>query len=418
MCRLISQSPNHINPFLLVCLLCAALLSGCTLIHAGERPLSAREVVSAAPAAVPETLPPVRPTPAPAASPAYPEARPVVSQGDYSYENATITEDVVWSGTVLVRGYLVIAPQATVRVEAGTVVRFMTSALSRQAPRLVVMGRLHCDGAPGRPVLFAPNSVRHQRGEWGGILLLSSEKRNQLDHLRIEGAGTGIEAGFSTFSATDLSVSRCTVGLLLRDSGASLTRSSVSDCETGLDVRDSELDLREGSVNNNQRGMVVRGGSLVLHGVTLAENRQGGLTALDCRIAVSSCRLIANGTAGARLEGSEGRISGSRFTANRGVGLDLVSSRLRVRGCLFSGTAGDGMRVDDGRCLVWDSAFENNSGYNLAVSGHDRVTAVGNWWGSGQESSIAGKLLDGATDRRRGSVEFFPWLTMRPDDPT
>ena len=64
----------------------------------------------------------------PAASSAAPvplSLKPVVPQIPVAYENATITEDVSWRGSVVVKGALVVAPQATLRIEPGTAIRFM-----------------------------------------------------------------------------------------------------------------------------------------------------------------------------------------------------------------------------------------------------------------------------------------------------
>ena len=124
------------------------------------------------------------------------ERPPAFTKSDISYENITLSEDVTWRGTVLIRGYLVIAPQATLRIEPGTVVRFMKSAITRQLPRLVIMGRIQCNGTAEKPVLFAPNFTDAAKGDWNGILLLASEKRNLFEHCRIEGSEIGLEALF------------------------------------------------------------------------------------------------------------------------------------------------------------------------------------------------------------------------------
>lgn len=419
---------------LIACLLALPLMTGCVLLRPQgdasppeESDLGGESVAVASPAAVAaadsRTAPRSRALAAPPPVTTHPPEEntasplsvrpPVVTRGDISYENATITEDVTWSGSVLVRGYVVIASPATVRIEPGTVVRFMKSPLLSQAPRLVVMGRLHCNGAAGRPVLFTSNVGEAERGDWGGILLLSSEKRNQFDHVRIEGAMAGIEASFSTLSATELSITRSTAALLLRDSGARLARVTVADCETGLEALDSEVDLQESSLVNNRRAITGRRSTLVLLSVSLRENEQSGITAVECRVRLSSCWLVKNG-GGAHLAESEGQVVGTRFVANRGVGLDLVATRLKVQGNLFADTSGDGMRVSDGRSLIWGNSFEGNSGYNLALTGHDRVIAVGNWWGSARERSIVKKLLDAAKDPRSGLIVVFPWLPEKP----
>lgn len=341
------------------------------------------------------------------------ERRPVVTQSEISYENATLTEDVTWRGSVLVRGYLVIAPQATVRIEPGTTVRFMQSPILRQVPRFVVMGRLHCSGTAKQPVLLTPNVAEPAPGDWGGILFLSSEKRNQLEHVRIEGATTGIDARFSTVAITESAISRSTVGILLRDSTARLTAIDVSACETGLEAFDSELDLRNSSVVHNRCGIAARRTTLVLQGVSVKESEQRGIIADECRIRFNSCELVGNAD-GVRLGKTEGQIVRSRFVGNRGVGLVLESSRLKIHQSLFADTVGDGIRMDDGQSVIWESAFYGNSGYNLVNRGRERVSAVWNWWGGTREADITAKFFDAAKNAGSGLISFFPWLPEKP----
>lgn len=369
-------------------------------------------------AANPEPLPktadpqPVRPLAPPAAVEELPtqERLPVISHGDTSYENTTLTEDVTWRGTVLIRGWLVIAPQATVRIEPGTVVRFMKSPIMRQTPLLVVQGRIHCGGTPDSPVIFTSNYEALARGDWGGILLLSSGKRNLFEYVRIEGAKTGLEAHFSTLLAKGVTITNSAIGMLLRDTTATLSAVDVNGCATAIESHDSEVELRESSLVNNRRGIVARDSTLVLLSLSLRNNREAGLVADRCRIRLSSCELSAN-AGGARISGGEGQISGTRFTGNSGVGLHLSAARIRVQQCLFADTAGDGIRVDDGRSLVWNCAFGGNSGYNLVNAGQEEISAVQNWWGSSQEELIRAKLSAAG----QGPINIAPWLTEKPE---
>jgi hypothetical protein len=335
------------------------------------------------------------------------------TRGDLSYENATLTEDVTWRGTVLVRGSLVIAAQATLRIEPGTVVRFAKRAGTRQAPRLVVMGRLSCNGTADRPVLLAPDSSEPGSGEWGGVLLLSSEKRNQVENCRIEGAETAIEARFSTLTAKGVTVLRSVTGLLLRDSTATLSTVAVSGCATGLESHDSELDLRDGTLADNRQGVSAHRSTLVLAALNVSGSEKEGILAEECRLKFNSCELADNGV-GALLKGGEGQLLMSRFVRNRDAGLQLSGARIKVYRCLFADNRGDGMRVDDGRGIVWASAFSGNGGYNLANAGSEAFSAVQNWWGGADEATIAAKLLDSAKDARLGAVAVAPWLTERP----
>lgn len=347
------------------------------------------------------------------ASPAASGRRTVLTQGDPSYENFTITEDVTWRGTVLVRGSLVIAPQATLRIEPGTVVRFMRTSAIRQAPRLVVMGRLQCNGTPDKPVLLASNFAEPGKGDWGGVLFLTSEKRNQIEYCRIEGAETAIEGRFSTLAAKGVTISKSVAGLLLRDSIATVSTAAISGCETALESHDSEVELRDGTLSDNRRGIFAHGSTLVLVEVNVRGSDNQGILAEECRLKFSSCELAGNGV-GAQLRGGEGQLLMSRFLGNRDAGLLLTSARIKVYRCLFADNRRDGMRVGDGRGVVWASAFIGNGGYNLANDGSEAFSAVQNWWGSNDEAKIAAKLLDAARDAKLGTVVIAPWLAEKP----
>ncbi|HEY4744003.1 MAG TPA: right-handed parallel beta-helix repeat-containing protein [Desulfuromonadaceae bacterium] len=360
-------------------------------------------------------LEPARPPAANAfdAAPVAGEHRTAITRADSSYENLTITEDMTWRGTVLVRGSLVVAPQATLRIEPGTVVRFMRSAIMQQQPRLVVMGRIQCSGTPDKPVLLAPQFLEADRGDWGGVLLLSSEKRNQLDNCRIEGADTAIAAHFSAFTAKGMTIARSNTGVLLRDSTATLSMVTVNACATGLESHDSELDLREATLADNRRGIVARRSTLVLASAKVRGSDQEGIAADECRIRFTACEVGDNGV-GALLKGGEGQVLMSRFMHNRDVGLHLAGARIKVQRCLFADNLADGLRMDDGRGVVWASAFNNNGGHNLVNTGQEEISAVQNWWGSNDGARILATVLDASHDARRGAVIVAPWLAERP----
>jgi hypothetical protein len=340
------------------------------------------------------------------------DRRAAITRGDSSYENLTITEDMTWRGTVLVRGSLVVAPQATLRIEPGTVVRFMRSAIMQQTPRLVVMGRLQCIGTADRPVLLAPNATESARGDWGGVLFLSSEKHNQVENCRIEGAETALEAHFSTLVAKGVAISRSTAGLLLRDSTATLSSIAIGACTTGLDSHDSEIDLHDAVLAGNGRGIAANRSTLVLASVKVGGSEHEGILADECRVRFTSCELADNGV-GALLKGGEGQMLMSRFVRNRDAGLHLAGARIKVQRCLFADNRGDGMRVDDGRGVVWGSSFSGNGGSNLANAGREDVRAVQNWWGSNDEATIMAKL-SGNSRGGSGTISVAPWLTEKP----
>src|SRR6185369_4316446 len=133
-----------------------------------------------------------------------------------TYDSAVLTEDVTWRGSILVKGFVVVAPQATLRIDPGTVVRFAANA-SQQIPKLVVQGRIHAAGTMERPIVLTSDRPGPSRGSWSGIVLLSTEKRNVLENCRIENAETGIDLRFSTATLKAVSIVQAQTALLSND---------------------------------------------------------------------------------------------------------------------------------------------------------------------------------------------------------
>ena len=343
-----------------------------------------------------------------------PAGKPTISQVTSVYENATITEDVDLRGVVAVKGALTVAPQATLRIEPGTEIRFTTAKGSSQLPRLVVMGRIQAVGTLDRPILFTSNAaIPIKKGTWGGILLLSSEKRNQLEHCRIEGAETAFEGRFSTISLKTVSITQSKTGLVLRDCTANATTSSVSDCETGIEAHDSELELRETAIAQNRRGAALFSSSVVMSSVTVTGNSQHGILAEEGRIKMTSCEVSGNGV-GAQIKGGEGQLFMCRFMRNIDTALYLAAARLKINRCQITENLRDGLKLTDSRATVWGNAFGRNGGYNLVNSGAESISAPYNWWGAADETSVKSKIFDANLNGRVGAVNVFPWLLEKP----
>lgn len=330
-----------------------------------------------------------------------------------TYVNRTLTEDTSWRGTIVVKGFVVVAPQTTLRIEPGTVIRFMAVSGSNQLPRLVVMGRITSVGTVERPILFAPNHAISNKGDWGGLLLLSSEKRNQLEHCTIEGAETGLEGRFSNVIAKALSITKSRTGCLLRDCTATLTAPNFSGCDTGVEVHDSEVELRDATVIGNRHGMLLFRSSIVMSSVEVTGSTLQGLLSEDCRLKLNACDISDN-MIGAHFKGGEGQIFLSRFMRNRETALHLDSARLKISRCQITDNIRDGLLLEDDRAAVWGNAISNNGGFNLVSTGRDPVTASQNWWGVSDELSVMAKLSTGAGVQRPGALNVFPWLLEKP----
>lgn len=321
-----------------------------------------------------------------------------------------LTEDTTWRGEVLVEGAVTVAPQATLTIEPGTVVRFRRTVAGADAgPLLLVEGRLVARGTADAPVRFTSVYPDPVAGEWGGIVFLGSEKKNSLEHCLIEGAVAGVDAAFSTVSLIGTDVASCGYGGRFRDCLLTISNGSVSGSGCGLELNDSEATLRDMQLQGNGRGIVARESSLRLEHMTITANRETGIAADGARLTLVESTVDRNG-AGLVLTGCQGTVSGGRIADNRGNGVVLVRSRVRLTGNAITGNE-VGLRVADGRGVAWGNVFSGNTRYDVYNDGADEFRAIANWW------STPGRIYDGRTDAGRGLVLTAPPLAAKPELP-
>lgn len=328
------------------------------------------------------------------------------------YDRTVLSEDVTWRGSILVHGFVVVAPHATLRIDPGTVVRFAPAA-DGQLPALIVQGRLHAAGTSELPILLTAGKSHQAHGTWGGIVLLSTEKRNQMEHCRIEYAETGIDLRFSVITLQSVSIVQAKTALLSHDGVVQVVGSSVSDSAVGVEVYNSEFEGRDTTVSSCKRGCILNKSAVVLSSFNIVNNQQTGLEVEDCRIKIVGGDFSGN-VLGARINASEGQITMSRFLRNGQTALHLDGSRVKIQRCLFADNSHDALRVEDGLALLLNNSFISNGGYNLYNAGRDAVSARQNWWGTSDQLLIRQKVNGVLLDKNSGTVDIYPWLKEKP----
>lgn len=362
----------------------------------------------------PEQLMPIAP-PAPAKPPEKPQSSvagpprrlAAAAAPDFLYGDALLTEDVAWRGEVLVEGVVTVAPQATLTIGPGTVIRFGATG------GLLVRGRVAAGGTKELPVLFTSRFAEPMAGDWQGIVLLGSDKKNLLENCRLEGAETGLDASFSSITLKNLFFARCGTGARLQDTVLSAEGGGASGCEAGMVLADSEAELRDPLFSGNRTGLAAERSSLYLAGGTFTGNGVTGLRAGDSLVQIKSARFTANG-AGLVLASSQGSVAGCRIADNADCGIALAGSRVKVFGNEIASNGNTGLRVEDGRGGAWGNAFAGNGGYDLYNAGTEEFRAMGNWWGGVAPAEVAGRIYDRRADSGRGRVLYLPLLAERP----
>lgn len=332
---------------------------------------------------------------------------------DFSYRDALLTEDTAWNGEVLIQGGLTIAPQATLTVKSGTVVRFKGSAgEGAQHGVLVVQGRIIVSGGVDKPVIFRSLYENAATGDWQGIVLLSSGKKNLIENCRVEGAETGIDASFSSVTMRNTFCDRCRTGVRMQDSFAVMTGGGAVGCGSGLISYDCEVDIRSADFFGNRLGIFAARTSLSLADSRITDNNLLALAADACRLNISGNGFTANGS-GLSLISCEGSVAANRIAKNAFYGLVLTNSRVKVNANEIAQNTRVGLRIDDGKAIAWGNALFANGDYDLYNAGTEEFRAIGNWWGD-STSDTAVRIYDRRNDETLGRVLYLPVLRTRP----
>ena len=329
-----------------------------------------------------------------------------------SYRNRVLTEDATWSGQVLVEGSLTITPQATLFITPGTTVRFRPTTEGGSG-FLLIRGRIQAVGAKDSPIIFTSDEINPAPGDWQGIMILDSSKKNILEWCRIESAVTGIAAEFSELALRQTSMTRSRTGMAVRTSSVVITGGGVSDCKTGVSSKNGDADLDGVKLSDNHRGITADGGSLFLSASEVTGSERIAIEATGTRLRFQGSSFVRNGV-GVLLTGCRGDLVENRIEENRTVGLELADSPLKITGNRIIGNGTTGVMVRSGGATLWDNALDKNGDAELAVMGSEEVSAPGNWWGSVDLERIRGRIR---VVEAGGTVLFTPLLGVPPSFP-
>ena len=321
------------------------------------------------------------------------------------YLERVLNEDTVWRGVLLVEGPLTVAPQATLTIEPGTLVRFRHKGA--QTPLLLVQGRIVAQGTAEAPIIFTSSFAVPAAADWQGVMLVGSEKKNILENCRIEGAQTGIEGLFSSVTLKNVMVDRARTGFRFQDTLVVMDGGGALNCDTGLGFTESEATLRAVSAQGNLQGVSAKRSSVFLSDADLSGN-QSAFIGDNCRVKIQGGGVLGNGT-GVTLTACEGSVTDVRIASNQAYGMSLASSRVRLNANQITGNGNNGLVVQDGAAVAWGNAIYQNSGYDLYNAGTEEFRAPGNWWGTAPP-----RIFD---NEGRSRVSYAPVLGARPLTP-
>jgi len=339
---------------------------------------------------------------------------PVAGIPGFSYHNELLTEDTEWFGEVVVNGVLTIAPQATLTIAPGTMIRFHSPASEKTGlPVLIVQGRIVATGSADKPIVFRSDLPDVKFGNWQGIVLLASERKNLMENCRVDGAETGLTASFSSIVMKNSYFKNCRTGLRFQDCLVQISGGGAAKCELGLNLHDSEADISGTEFSGNRIGIALRRTSFYLSRSVISDNELEAVSAEESKLILQGNLFSKNGR-GITLSSCEGLLAHNIINKNMNYGISLSASRVKVNANDITQNSGIGIRVTDGKSITWGNSITANGRYDLYNAGAEGYMAIGNWWGDSKAADVAGRIYDKANDPSAGWVSYIPILQRKP----
>jgi hypothetical protein len=316
--------------------------------------------------------------------------------------STVISEDSQWNGAIQVDGTVTVAPQATLTILPGTVVRFAADS------GLLVLGRVVAKGSPAELIILTSLYLEPLASDWHGIVMTGTSKKNLLEYLKIEGAETGIYARFSSVELKNLRVEKSLVAIKLVDSIAYLKDTLVSGCSTGLSAFKSEVDIDSTAFENGGNGISVALSSLTADKLKILSSSQSAFTAEKSQLKIEKSVFSGNSN-GVRVTGCSGGFNNSKFTYNSEAGAVLSGSSFKFSSNLVYGNK-VGIQLEDDLPSVWGNSIQGNSSYNILYLGDEKIYAGGNWFGTASGESLNKTLFS----KHPGALRILPVLASEP----
>ncbi len=281
-----------------------------------------------------------------------------------------LLRDEVWSGEIYIPGSLIVPPWVTLRIQAGTVVKFKHSRDYKNPIRgelIIEGGRLLAIGTPDQQIWFTSDAEDPVNGDWGLIWIRNSQRENIIKYAIIEYAQMGINIWTSSATVSHSIIrwvnSEC---IYMERSNPIIEYNTIYNCgyngiameqfnydvkirynkifnnfyNTGIHGEATEVEIEGNIVKNNKFGITFDDFSEAIIRNNLIENNNGeGIRLMNsCRGEVYS-NLIRNNQlgincalGGSQIIAHDNNISGNQnnFHIGEGCQSDLKNNQERV----------------------------------------------------------------------------------------
>ena len=320
----------------------------------------------------------------------------------------TLWQDTVWEEEVLIDGILTVAPEVTLEVRPGTIVRFTRKDSNADAigeHELFIQGTLLARGTPERPILFTSAELSPVPGDWGAINMMTSPAENIMEYCQVEYGYRGFHAHFANARLFSTLFRHNRRGAQFQESTVFIEACRFEDNYNGLQFRDSTVTIDNIQVTGGYWGMRCVYSTLNMFGSLIEGNRLNGVHIRDSEVVFRNNR-ISNNRRGLYLQRSKGTVSGNVINGNSEHGIFLEDSEGVIEKNEIRQNGRSGLRMINSTLRISDNNIVGNDEYGLINDGDQDAHISRNWWGTTDAHQLAAMIRDHADRPNVGRVHL------------
>lgn len=315
--------------------------------------------------------------------------RPAVTR-EYLGEVA-LTEDTVWSGTVIIDGQVAVMPEATLTIAPGTHVLFSfrdTNADGLGESWIIVQGTVRVNGEEDSWVLFDSDDPGGGPGSWDSLSIIASDSEdNRISYALFRHGVKSFHSHFSQARLDHVVFTDNLRGVQFQEStGMVIDNAYLTGNQSAMRFRDSTVTLSNVVAEDNVSGInflrcEAEASDLVVTG-SIAES----LVARESRTRLRRVAVV-NNVKGPRFKGDGEEVSlrQSVIAGNLTEGISFNNVTAEISESALTGNGFTGLSVTDAEVTAFANRISGNGRFAVDNNGETTVDARGNDWGDGDE---------------------------------
>ncbi|WP_455223189.1 S8 family serine peptidase [Kaarinaea lacus] len=313
-------------------------------------------------------------------------------------EGVIRSNKTIGPGVHVVAGTLRVVPGATLHIEAGAVLQFVSTGTEEA---LIVDGSLLVEGAADNPVRITSNLPTPAISDWYGIKLTESSFNNIIQHASFTYANTALLIESDNTIVDHVKFENTSFGIHISNASVTVSNNLLQDTGILMEYGASGL------IENNTISLAPRYRNWSSKGISL---RNASPT-------IRGNRIEGFGNGINMDTDSEPLIEGNQIESNS-YGINVYHRShpiIRDGNKIINNTYGINIGVAS-NAVINDNSIYNNTAYNIYAGARQNdgtIDATRNWWGTADAADIATSIFDIKNSDAYTSyalVQFVPYL--------